>query len=99
MMRLEKFSEREFVNDVARLGGEALKQNATINAKIPDRLCWLPAQDHIVWFWAEWKRAGKKAMYGQSVRIRELVKKGHLVYVFENNNHAREVMRGLIGAI
>lgn len=98
--RLEKFSEDEFRKDVARLGGEALKQNASINAKIPDRLVWLPKPDGtVVWFWAEWKRKGEEPDAGQLARHKQLVSAGHLVYVFDSNIHAREVMRGLIGAI
>jgi hypothetical protein len=97
---LESFSEGVFRDDCARLGGEALKQRADVNAGIPDRLCWLPTRDgRIVWFWAEWKRKGLPPQPHQAKYHERLRARGHLVYVFDDNNHAREVMRGLIGAI
>lgn len=97
---LESFSEGVFLKDVERLGGQALKQLASANAGIPDRLCWLPKADgSIVWFWVEWKRKGKVPEPHQLVLHKQLRAKGHLVFVFDDNRNAREVMRGLIGAI
>lgn len=97
MAPLESFSEGIFVTDVERLGGFAVK--VYNRAGWPDRLCWLPTSSGGVWFWAEWKRKGKAPEPHQAAVHGQLRKKGHLVYVFDDNRHAREVMRGLIGAI
>lgn len=100
MARLEKFSESEFVRDVTKLGGEALKQNPAINAGVPDRLVWLPRPNSTpVWFWAEWKREDEEPSVVQLAYHRKLIAAGHAVYVFDSNSHARHVMRGLIGAV
>lgn len=96
MSRLEKFNESEFRKDVLRLGGEALKQRADINAGIPDRLVWLPTPNGIIWFWVEWKRYGKPPMPHQLAYHKKLRDAGHLVFVFDDNKHARQVMQGLI---
>lgn len=90
--RLETFNEGEFVRDVAKRGGCALKQNAMFNAGVPDRLCWLPTPKGIVWFWAEWKRKGEPLRLVQTTYIEKLETAGHVVFVFDDNTIARTVM-------
>lgn len=97
--RLEKFSEREFVKDVERLGGRALKQNPAWDKGIPDRLCWLPRGESVIWFWAEWKRHGLEPDIAQLAYHKKLRDAGHTVYVFDSNREAREVLNNYVFAV
>lgn len=97
-VRLEKFREADFMHDVERRGGQALKQDAELNAGIEDRLCWLPRYDMFgvvmgnIWFWAEWKRGDKPPPKHQLSTHARHRKQGHIVYVFSDNAEANRVM-------
>lgn len=93
MSRLEKFSEAEFVKDVERVGGFAIK--IYNRAGWPDRLVWLPAISFYkgVWFWAEWKRKNLPPEPHQSVIHKQLRDIGHTVFIFDDNEQARETIR------
>lgn len=95
MARLEKFSETEFVKDVEKYGGRALKQNAVWDKGVPDRLVWIPCGGRVKWFWAEWKRdENHECSIAQLAYHKKLRDAGHTVHVFSNNKEAREVLRG-----
>lgn len=103
MSRLEKFSEAEFVKDVERVGGFAIK--IYNRAGWPDRLCWVPYYDYHGnsigpgghWFWAEWKRRGLPPEPHQNVTHTQLRTAGHTVWVFDDNKAARHIMKEYYG--
>ena len=95
--RREKFSEADFMHDVERRGGQALKQDPELNAGIEDRLCWLPVYEnnvHVgnVWFWAEWKRGDAEPPKHQLAYHTRHRQRGHIVYVFSDNAAANRAM-------
>lgn len=88
--RREKFNENEFRQDLIKRGGGSRK--ITGEAGDPDRLCWLPRGEKLVYFWAEWKRLGEPCKPHQLIKHDQLRDAGHTVYVFDNNERARETL-------
>lgn len=77
----EKVIERYLVDSVKELGGMCLKYSNPGMVGYPDRICLLPGGCIA---WVELKSKGERLKAVQKVRISQMAKIGHKVYVCDS---------------
>lgn len=82
--------ENYLKNEVAKLGGVALKFHSPYSAGYPDRICLLPRG---VSFWVELKSPTGKATRLQLERIRELATMGHPAFICHTREEIDEIIK------
>jgi Holliday junction resolvase len=90
--RSEKSIERYLCKTVEHLGGVCLKYSNANTSGYPDRVALLPGG---VTVWVELKSTGKSTTKLQRVRIAQLAKIGHYVYVADSKEKINAIMEDL----
>lgn len=85
----EKAIERYLVEQVKKLGGVCLKYSNPGTVGYPDRICLLPWG---VTLWVELKSKGETLKAVQKVRIDQMNRIGHPVYVCDSKEEIDEVV-------
>lgn len=86
----EKAIERYLADSVKKLGGVCLKYSNPGMVGYPDRICLLPGG---VTLWVELKSKGETLKAVQKVRICQMEKIGHPVYVCDSKEVIDEVLK------
>lgn len=86
----EKAIERYLCDVVKKLGGVCLKYSNANMVGYPDRVALMPG-GLCVWF--ELKSKGRKTSKVQDIRIDQLARIGHVVYVCDSKESINNVMR------
>lgn len=86
----EKAIEKYLCELVSSLGGVCLKYSNPNMVGYPDRVALLP-NGRCVWF--ELKSKGKHTTKVQNLRIEQLAKIGHAVYVCDSKEEVRSVLQ------
>lgn len=85
----EKAIERYLCEVVKKLGGVCLKYSNPGATGYPDRVAIMPAG---VCLWFELKSKGRKVSKVQAIRIEQLAKIGHTVYVCDSKESINGVL-------
>lgn len=85
----EKAIEQYLVRKVKELGGVCLKYSNAGMVGYPDRICLLPGSKV---FWAELKSKGGRLGEAQKVRLRQMRRLGHSVYVLRSREDVDEAL-------
>lgn len=86
----EKAIERYLADCVKELGGVCLKYSNPGMVGYPDRICLLPGG---LTLWVELKSKGEQLKAIQKVRISQMAKIGHAVYVCDSKEAIDEILK------